>query len=82
MAQYFRSVVELLSIMVCLLNEIFIPTALHRFRQLACRNSVTVVLVRLESVLSSVTLWITCPKPLGALANFTTPVPETPKSGT
>jgi hypothetical protein len=40
------------------------------------------VLIRLESVLSSVTLWITCPKPLGALADFQVVVPETTKYGT
>jgi hypothetical protein len=39
------------------------------------------VLVRLESVLSSVTLWITCSKPLAAFAYFHTPVCETPNSG-
>jgi hypothetical protein len=41
-------------------------------------NSVSVVLVRLESVLSSVTLWTTDRNPLGALAKFQVPVPETP----
>ena len=36
------------------------------------------VLIKLESVLSSVTLWTTCPKPLGAFADSEAEVPETP----
>jgi len=41
-----------------------------------------VVLVRLESVLSSVTLLIICSKPFGLLANSLTLEPETPNPRT